>query len=172
MLYGHLSEIAQNLWVGKSVASGTILGTLGKFNVRHLHIEVHSYGSTIGYGIIDPSLVGPTGILRVGVPAIDIVPPFIYDLSQLLPNPVGYLPQDNGNLNFRDRVATNLLTSFGSSGGATIEIQINSTCSLRYRTLFPSQDTVLDEVDGYRAFVQYEDITRSIPSPLVQTIQP
>ncbi|MCU0496191.1 MAG: M23 family metallopeptidase [Anaerolineae bacterium] len=68
VLYGHLHTISDDLWVGKGVSSGTNLGTLGKFNERHLHIEIHSYGSNIAgpNGSLPPTfadLIGVTGIL-------------------------------------------------------------------------------------------------------------
>jgi murein DD-endopeptidase MepM/ murein hydrolase activator NlpD len=109
MLYGHLSDVKKDIWVGAYVQAGTTLGILGLFNERHLHIEVHSYGHpTILDGISESeaSLIGQHGILPVAQQAALMVAPYVYDMVQMLPTPLDYSPTENNNLTFPQLLAS------------------------------------------------------------------
>lgn len=174
VLYGHLATLDANIWVGRTIPLGTILGTQGSFNDRHLHIEVHSFGSTIatGIGTANAAQVGSFGILPVNKTAEQFVAPFLYDVMQMLPDPIGYLSSANANLALRSRLATSQLSLVNVEGQQALNLVGISQCNFLYRTVHPTSSTVVDEASGYRGFVAYPDFARTLPSPLTQTQQP
>jgi murein DD-endopeptidase MepM/ murein hydrolase activator NlpD len=172
VVYGHLNSIPDDIWVGQDVSPGTILGTLGDYNTRHLHIEVRSYGESIEATIPATfSLIEETGILPVGIPANQIVAPFTYDLTQLLPDPPGYDAASNGGRSFQQQVSN--LTVTGAN--ASVDIAFAPDCNLTYWTADPAQSAV-EVVAGtnYRGFDAFpqQSGSRPLPSPLTQTEQP
>jgi len=172
-LYGHLATVDPLIWVGKAVTAGTVLGVLGKENTRHLHVEVHSYGPAIdATSVPDFADIDANGVLPAGsgYSSNEIVAPYIYDVAQFLPDPVLYPTQQPS---FATKVATSNLTPIAptteNNGRADIEIQ--NGCTFGYIARLPA-DSVIDEVNGYRAFIAYGLTTRTIPSPLTQTTPP
>jgi hypothetical protein len=171
-LYGHLSALANNVWVGADVSAGMQLGTLGVFGDRHLHMEVHSYGATVSQGIADPysQLIDSTGILPTGVEARFIVAPYLYDPLQLFGNPPNYQASLNEGLSFKDALATSRLLL--AENQASLNIALNANCSREYKTVAPTQSEVIVQEGVYRGFVEYQEYSRSLPSPLTQTSSP
>lgn len=166
VLYGHLSSIPETIWVGAGVNTGTIIGTVGIFNERHLHLEIHSYGTTVG-SIPNSDAIGETGILPVNHFAAQIVAPYLYDVMQLLPDPSEY----SGTISIQTLVSTNNLTMVSTEGRTNLPL--DNTCDELYRTMHPALHAVIDEsANGYRGFVVYGDLNRILPSPLTQTVQP
>jgi hypothetical protein len=176
VLYGHLKELNDQIWVGGLVSPMQTLGKLGKFNDRHLHIELHSYGAKITDTIRNEfaTSIGSTGILPVGESAVNLAAPLFYDLSQLLPNPSGYNPIQNNNLQFRERVNGASVTDIS----LIADLNFSNGETVTYFASDPAQNTVLESVldngVNYRGFVGYIDnfITRTFISPLVKTQEP
>lgn len=160
MLYGHLNSI--NVWVGKEVIGGETIGILGLNNERHLHLEIHSYGSTTTgfYG----NQIHSSGILPVGGNGTADVAPYIYDIMQFLPNPAGL----TGNLS--SLVATANLTS--TPGGDSATLSFTSGCNLTYLTYLtnPGTGMSLKETAGFRG--THEFTNAALVSPLTVTTPP
>ncbi len=166
VLYGHLASISETIWVGAGVNTGTILGTVGVFNERHLHVEVHSYGDSVG-SITEGNTIGETGILPVNLFAAQIVAPYVYDIMQFLPDPSGY----SGGSSIQTLVSTNNLNTTGTEG--QINLPFNASCDRLYRTKHPDlQAVIVHSINNYRGFVAYGDESRALLSPLTQTVQP
>jgi hypothetical protein len=173
VLYGHLVSLDNGIWVGKGVSTGTVLGTLGKFNERHLHLEVHSYGTSISGSIPSPesTMIDSTGILPVGQQGNRIIAPYHYDPLQFLPSPPGYLATNNGGLSYLDALTLVNLTLVGEEGQRNLNF--GGACNRLYRTGLPGN--VIKEITAgypYRGFVGYPDYNRPLASPLTQTVSP
>ncbi len=167
VLYGHLYTLSSSVYVGKLVETGETIGQLGLFNTRHLHLEIHSYGEAID--VPEGSNIHNTGILPLNVSASDIVAPYIYDVTQFLPNPPSYNPSDNNNLSFHELV--NALSITGNEAQVTMQLQ--STCGQTYRTLDPAQSSLLGTVNVsgymYRGYRAYPSCNENIVSPFEVT---
>ncbi len=175
VLYGHLKEIDKNIWVGKNVNVETVLGKLGKYFTRHLHVEVHSYGTSIASSLLPQfaSLFDVTGIIPYGdLQGGQIVAPYHYDLMQFLPNLIGYDVAQNGNQSFRERM--NILTLATDPEEQFADVILQSGCTIKYRTA--DYYEVVETVDvagyGYRGFDAYGNPIRLLPSPLIETTSP
>jgi len=112
VLYGHLDRI--NIWVGKEVLAGETLGLLGWNNTRHLHLEIHNYGTFLAsyYG---GNIKYSSGILPVGGTYQKDAAPFVYEPVQFLPIPGGLNVQPDSSLQF----SLGATTYFTNTSGLT-----------------------------------------------------
>ncbi len=171
VLYAHLAFIEDYIYVGAPLAAGQQIGIQGKFNSRHAHIEVHSYGAQV------KSFIDWTGILPVNESASEQIPHFVYELAQLLPEIDGYYPANNVDstgeveYTYTERLATVNLEAFSTYYGADLNLAFDSQntdlidCTIDYRTQIDATHAVVSETtDGYRGFDSYENVDPP-PSP-------
>jgi murein DD-endopeptidase MepM/ murein hydrolase activator NlpD len=146
ILYGHLKSLEPNIWVGAKINAGDMLGTLGKVGQRHLHLEIHSYGSsTNGFYVGNP--IRASGILPTGGNASIDVAPYVYDAVQLLP----HLPQISG-APLATQVATENLSLVGGINKTLLSLPTYNSCQLTYETVILN---ILSTLDGYRTFHEF-----------------
>lgn len=98
VLYGHLLEINETIFVDKQVNKGDILGSLGTFpdSEPHLHLEVRSYGASVTSGALVQDSQGDDndyGILKLGPEqALNV-----YDCIQFFDENTQIIQRDNVN---------------------------------------------------------------------------
>jgi hypothetical protein len=160
--------------------AGDTIATLGldPGASRHLHIEIHSFGTTFNvagrFYNEGQYHIHSSGILPIGGTGGNDVGLYLYDLVQFLPSPPGL----NGTLS--TLVATTMLT-FSPSGniiGDAAILNFSTGCSLAYVIYHPHNSPngkMISEVGGYRGFAEYFNIPSGEPtlvSPQVITTPP
>jgi hypothetical protein len=184
VLYGHLASIDTSIWVGAPIKAGDPIGLQGKLNERHLHIEVHSYGSSVR--VPQAISIKSNGLLPFGPSAIDYVPPYVYDLMQFLPDPDTGFSGRNGGRSLRDVVATANLSLVAGSPYRSAVLNLSTVCTggsaITYQTSLGGvtsnscvscNEHVIDGGYGYRGFVVYgSQPDTCLPSPFLITATP
>jgi hypothetical protein len=147
------SEGDNGLWVGAEVWPGDELGSIGKFNDRHLHIEIRSFGSAFPNDALAPrndddcapgGCVNSAGIIRENVPKKGEAPN-VYDITQFFVNEPAHVEDPlNGNLVIEGLGSASVIVRDYTDGEAL--------CTLEYRLPDPNN---LPIVKGtvYRGFV-------------------
>lgn len=136
VLYGHLSGLGNNIYVGAPVTRGQLIGKSGEFRDPHLHLEVRSFGNTFPIPSdpsdpTSPHVNSITGILPLGVTHLAQGAPYIYDVMQMLNDD----PLHIGGFN----VANGQVT------------QISEQCSVVYN-YDVNRAGIPTSVDGYRGW--------------------
>jgi murein DD-endopeptidase MepM/ murein hydrolase activator NlpD len=163
ILYGYLKSIEGTIWVGAPINAAQKIGTLGLYESRHVHVEIHSYGAstTNFYG----GQIRRSGILPVGGIGENDVAPYLYDAAQLLINLPEIVPPP-----FPTRVTTSNLTPTAGNNVAQIPFS-PSNCLLKYETTISSPFAMLETLSGYRTTYEYSRYGSSV-SINTQTIPP
>jgi murein DD-endopeptidase MepM/ murein hydrolase activator NlpD len=153
VLYGHLQNIDPSIYVGRKVSAGAKLGTLGRFNTPHLHIEIRSFGANLKSDTLINQNV--YGILEFDGEQ----PENVYDITQFF--------------NASNVMAWNseAQTSTSTVSGLGFSIQNNGTVSVSGCQSFKYLlETTSTSASGYRGFklnqsliAPHDPVTPSIP---------
>jgi uncharacterized repeat protein (TIGR01451 family) len=169
VLYGHLIELDNQIYVGRHVSRGTRLGTLGRFNDNHLHIEVRSFGPNIpdGIMIISDNTINAYGFLNYKT---NDLPSFHYDLMQFY-TPQGVLDPLStitigGDFGPTLPISTSKSTTFDTRAFLSENpVKIGSECSL---SLSVHGDLYDNRVDTqYWGLTIGRSASTSAPDPIV-----
>jgi len=174
VLYGHLIEVDPSIYVGKGISFGTRLGKIGTANnadaVRHVHIEIRSFGNTIPSGTyLVKDLTGANNdygvLINGGGQALNV-----YDVAQFFASTVNAVVDDSQS---NTVTVTGLGKTIVNGGMVTFETTTPpSPCSQGTKPTRTYTTFVGSQANGYRGFVVGQASLINPFNPLTPTIAP
>jgi hypothetical protein len=157
-LFGHLMEVNPEIYVGKAISEGEILGKIGKAYqdpsaLPHLHLEVRSVAKTDFYQKIwdqpfqgspnNPNEFNKFGIFQIGAPGN---PSDFYDIFQTFNAQISAFETDASSTK---TIAYGL--GLGLKSSDKVYFGVN-TCNKTYRGAEYTGATVPKDINGLRGF--------------------